>query len=223
MEKVCLVVGAADVEENEFLQYYEKLKITYKEVYVIAADRGYELLSKYKIEPDLSVGDFDSLGQIPQGNNVIRHPIVKDDTDMLLAIKEGLKRECTFFAIFGGMGGRLDHTFGNLQILGYLKDHGVRGILYGDTMHTTLIRSEKITFGADFSGIISVFAYGRLAEGVTISGLKYELDHGSLDFHTPLGVSNEFTGTRSLVEVKKGELLIMWEKDNWQFPCFKGI
>ncbi|MBQ5675757.1 MAG: thiamine diphosphokinase [Lachnospiraceae bacterium] len=218
MEKVCVIVGAATTEEKDFLQYYKNLKSTYKDSYVIAADKGYEFLSNNHIATDLIVGDFDSLGKIPEGSNVIKHPVMKDDTDLLLAIKEGLKRGCTFFAIFGGLGGRLDHTFGNLQLLGYLREHGARGILYGDRIHATIIKNEKIEFDANFCGILSVFAFGGLAEGVNLKNLKYELNDACLWSHIPLGVSNEFIGKSSKVEVRNGELLIMWEKDNWQWP-----
>lgn len=218
MEKVCVIVGAATTEKKDFLQYYKNLKSTYKDSYVIAADKGYEFLSNNHIATDLIVGDFDSLGKIPEGSNVIKHPVMKDDTDLLLAIKEGLKRGCTFFAIFGGLGGRLDHTFGNLQLLGYLREHGARGILYGDRIHATIIKNEKIEFDANFCGILSVFAFGGLAEGVNLKNLKYELNDACLWSHIPLGVSNEFIGKSSKVEVRNGELLIMWEKDNWQWP-----
>lgn len=220
MEKVCVIVGAADIERNIFLQCYKNLKVGYKNIYVIAADKGYGFLRDNQIETDLVVGDFDSLEEIPQGNNVIKHPVMKDDTDLLLAVKEGLKRGYMFFAIFGGMGGRPDHTFGNLQILGYLRDHGARGILYGNKMHTTLIKDEKVHFDTSFCGMLSVFAFGNLAKGVNLKNLKYELENANLNPHIPLGVSNEFIGEESILEVKKGELLIMWEKNNWQLPKF---
>lgn len=220
MEKVCVIVGAAAIEDHEFLLYYKNLEMKYKDIYVIAADKGYEFLCKNHIDADLIVGDFDSLGKTPQGSNVIKHPVMKDDTDLFLSIKEGLKRGCTFFAIFGGMGGRLDHTYGNMQILGYLADHGATGILYGEIMHATLIKNEKLIFDSKFCGTLSVFAYGGAVEGVNLKNLKYELENACLDCHIPLGVSNEFIGEESVVEVQKGELLIMWDKDNWQLPKF---
>lgn len=221
MEKMCVIVGASIMEEKEFLQGYQHLESTCSKLYVIAADKGYETLRRNHIAADLIVGDFDSLGETPTGSHVIKHPVMKDDTDVLLAIKEGLKRGYTFFVIFGGMGGRPDHTFGNLQILGYLRDHGARGILFGDLMHATLIKNEKIIFDKGFGGTISVFAYSGLAEGVCIKNLKYELDKGCLDSHIPLGVSNEFVGKSSEIEVGHGELLIMWDKNHCQLPEFE--
>ena len=95
---------------------------------VIAADGGYAHL--HGIQADLVVGDFDSLGFIPAGESVVRHPAEKDDTDTMLAVKTGLERGETEFHIYGGMGGRrTDHTVANFQALLYLARRGARGWL----------------------------------------------------------------------------------------------
>ena len=219
-EKVCVIAGAAPIIEKDFLQYYDNLVKEKKEFFLIAADGGYEFLCHNKMKPDLIVGDFDSLGTVPQGANVITHPVMKDDTDMLLAIKEGLKRNCTFFAIFGGVGGRFDHTFANVQHLAYLKEHGARGILFGDTMHMTSLKEEGLCFDACFKGTVSVFALSDKAEGVCISRLKYELENACLTRYVPLGVSNEFIGECSKIQVRQGQLLVMWEKNQGRMPVY---
>ena len=58
--------------------------------YVIAADRGYDSLMAYGVNPDLVVGDFDSLGSVPKHPNVIQLPAEKDDTDTQLAVRLAL-------------------------------------------------------------------------------------------------------------------------------------
>ena len=75
------------------------------------------------------VGDFDSLGQVPEGENIVRHPVMKDDTDMMLAVKLGLERGYTRFHIYGGMGGRTDHTIANIQTLAYIAGRGASAFL----------------------------------------------------------------------------------------------
>ena len=52
-----------------------------------AADRGLAHLNRLGLAPHLVVGDFDSLGWTPEGGHVIRHPVEKDDTDTMLAIR----------------------------------------------------------------------------------------------------------------------------------------
>ena len=83
MEKICYIVGAGDNSGTNFLKK--------KEDYVIAADGGLLWLQKLNIEPDMIMGDFDSLGFVPEGNNVIQHEVMKNDTDMMLAVKKALE------------------------------------------------------------------------------------------------------------------------------------
>ena len=54
------------------------------------------------ISPNGILGDFDSLGHAPEGERVIRHPVEKDDTDMLLAVRTGMEAGCRDFIIYGG-------------------------------------------------------------------------------------------------------------------------
>lgn len=46
--------------------------------------------------------------------------------------------------------------------------------------------------------------------GVDIKGLKYELENAELTNHFPVGVSNEFTGSKSSISVSDGTLLIVY-------------
>src|SRR5699024_5310138 len=89
MEPVCYIVGACPPGPMAFVQDCPSL--------IIAADQGLRHLEKTGVVPDLIVGDFDSLGQVPSGENVIQHPVEKDDTDMMLAVKTGLGRGCRTF------------------------------------------------------------------------------------------------------------------------------
>ncbi len=177
---------------------------------VIAADAGYLHLAAQGIKPDLVVGDFDSLGFVPQGEAIVRHPARKDDTDTLLAIKLGLERGYRRFHLYGCLGGRLDHTVANLQALGYLCAHGARGFLIGDRETATLMRNTSLRFRDSARGTLSVFAHGGEARDVTLDGLSYPLDRAVLTPDFPLGVSNEFTGVPATVQVGDGALLVVW-------------
>ena len=49
------------------------------------------------------------------------------------------------------------------------------------------------------------------AEDVTLTGLLYPLDHGTLVTDRPLGVSNEFLdGQAALAAVGRGTVLALW-------------
>lgn len=204
MEPVCYIVGACAPGPMAFAQGCPSL--------IIAADQGLRHLEKAGVVPDLIVGDFDSLGQVPSGENVIQHPVEKDDTDMMLAVKTGLSRGCRVFVLYGGVGGRLDHTYANLQTLAYLSDHGARGYLLGDGFVATAWKDGALDFPAGLAGPVSVFCPGEKAEGVTIEGLYYPLQNAVLTSGFPLGVSNQFTGVSARVSVRKGALLAMWQE-----------
>jgi thiamine pyrophosphokinase len=179
--------------------------------YRIAADKGLLRLREHGAEPDLVVGDFDSLGYVPQARELVRHPVEKDDTDMLLAVREGLRRGFRTFLLYGGLGGRLDHTLANVQTLAFLAEHGARGLLIGEGTAVALLENGTMRFPAQAQGTVSVFCFGDKAEGVTETGLHYPLENACLTNAFPLGVSNAFCGRESAVSVQKGKLLLLWE------------
>ncbi len=198
---ICVIVAS---------MYDANMKIP-KDSFIIAADKGYEHLVGMGITPDLTVGDFDSLGYVPKCGEVLRSPAEKDDTDTLLAVREGLKRGFKEFIIYGGSGGRFDHTFANIQTLSFIKEHGASAVMYGENTAITLIENEAVRFPSDYRGYISVFSYGEKANGVTERGLKYSLCDAVLSNSFPVGVSNEFTGEESEISVRDGKLLIIWQ------------
>lgn len=179
--------------------------------YVIAADRGFDSLMAYGVNPDLVVGDFDSLGHTPKHPNVVQLPKVKDDTDMVYALRKGLELGYRRFVLLGGVGGRLEHTLGNLQILDWLTTQGAAGFLAGEKIAATALRNGSITFPASMSGYLSVFCNSGTAEGVTLSNVKYPLDDYTMSGSFPIGVSNEFQGAPATVSVRNGSLLLLWE------------
>ena len=109
------------------------------------------------------------------------------------------------------MGGRLEHTLANLQILDWLTTQGAQGFLAGEKTVATALRGGTIEFPAAMSGYLSVFCNSGTAEGVTLEGLKFPLKEDTLTGSFPLGVSNEFTDIPARVSVKNGSLILIWE------------
>ena len=201
----CVIFGAAD---------FDRLLVPLaQEDYLIAADGGIRHLEKIGRKADKVLGDFDSLGYIPDGAAVF--PVEKDDTDIMLALREGLEQGHREFLIYGGLDGkRLDHTMANFQALHFLRSQGARGYLIGRDYLVTAISGETISFPAAATGIISLFCMGKQATGVEIEGLQYEMKKGTLQPDMPLGVSNHFVGKPSKITVADGALLLIWDIQN---------
>ena len=185
--------------------------------FLIAADGGLAFLSGHGVTPHLIVGDFDSYGgPLPEGVEVIRHPVMKDQTDMELAVREALGRGAGRLLLYGGLGGRLDHTLANLQLLVMLARRGVEGYLKGKNETATALSRRAARFSPDFTGTVSVFACG--AAVVTETGLLYKLRRAALTDERPLGVSNEFTGAEAEIAVHEGTALLLWGAENRGLP-----
>ena len=199
---ICYIVGA-----GEFYGSFTPEKGDL----VIAADGGYASLKERNIRCDLLVGDLDSLTDAPTDVKTLTHPIEKDETDMHLSYLEGKKRGYTKFRIYGGVGGRADHTFANYCLLGYIREHGERAKLYDKTSVVYAIRNEKVKLCASEGKTVSVFAFGNKAHGVSVRGLYYTLEGGTLTPDFSLGVSNHTVGTEAEIEVTDGTLLIFEE------------
>lgn len=183
--------------------------------FVIAADGGYQALAAHGIVPDLLLGDFDSLRDIPKNIPIERHPVEKDDTDSALAVRLALKQGCDTFLLDGCLGGQLDHTLANLSLLVHLAEQGaVAYALDGDNAVTAL-HNGTLRFPASAVGRISVFSHSDTSNGVTLHGLYYPLREATLTRQVALGVSNEFTGQPASVHVAQGTLLIYSARKNF--------
>ena len=182
---------------------------------VIAADAGYKALLDARITPDIVVGDFDTLKYVPDHPNVVKLSPIKDVTDTWEAVTIGLKQGYKEFHLYGCMGGRVEHTIANIQLLSHISEEGGKGYLYDEKNILTSIRSgEFITFDAAEEGFISVFSLTDKSSGVNISGLKYNLSKAELTNTFPLGVSNEFVGKPSSISVDNGTLLIIYPQNH---------
>ena len=181
--------------------------------YIIAADGGLRHTQKLNITPDAVLGDFDSLGFTPEGANVF--PVEKDDTDAMLAVRQGLSLGYREFLLYGSLDGpRLDHTVANFQTLQFLADQGAAGYLAGKDTLVTVVKNSAIRFPEGGTGTISVFCLGSDAQGVNIEGLYYTLENGTLTAGFPLGVSNHFTEKEARISVAEGSLLVLWDRKN---------
>lgn len=201
----CWIFGGAPVNGDLLLR-------PSADAYIIAADSGYLTAVRSGYSPDLTVGDFDSLTEEkPSVGEIFTVGSEKDDTDTMLAVKKALEAGYKDIFIAGSMGGRLDHTIANIQTLAYIKNHGGKGRLIGESDYAELIGEGTYSYKRIDGMYLSLFSYGNFAE-ISVSGVKYCLDKHMLDNRFPLGVSNEITSPECSITVSAGEILVIFSK-----------
>ena len=215
--------------------------------YIVCLDGGYDIAMAQGISPDLMLGDFDSIeAELPDAAGpesagagmqaeaadpdapgaarkrglpeIRRWPPEKDYTDMELAYRELDPAEYPELLVIGGMGGRLDHTLANIQMLaaytgpgGFRKIEMMDGrnrcfILRGDEQKTV----HRIRGGGDL--YLSLIPLFDDCEGLTARGVKYPLEDGALMRGASLGISNEFTEDTAQIQLRRGTLLVVLAK-----------
>lgn len=200
--KTCYIVGAGE--------FHGDISPDSSDL-VIAADGGYDSLTSRGIRCDLLIGDMDSLCADAYGVEIIRHSVEKDETDMHLAYLEGVRRGYTSFLLYGGVGGRDDHTFANYCLLSYIRSEGNRASLIGNGTRAFVLKNEATRVKGNEGKTVSVFAFGGAARGVCIKGLYYEVENIDLSPEFPLGVSNHLTDSEGEISVREGTLLVIME------------
>ncbi len=210
-----------------------------KDEYVIACDAGVAHALKAGIRPDLLVGDFDTYTEtLPEGIQVLRAPAEKDDTDTMMAVRYALEQSFESIRIGAALGGRLDHSIGNLSAAAYVAErlgsctvYGAQEtaiLLYNSSVRLSRREEESKVWDACRDGntsgevmvpackekqFVSVFSWTDEAKGVSYRGLKYPLSDATLTRAFALGISNEFAEEEAEISVKDGMLLIVIASD----------
>lgn len=211
-EEKCIVIGAGDLTVNR-LDYNSETD------YLIAVDGGLMYCQILEVEPDLIIGDFDSVDEqwreaIESISKAAPEKVEKlypekDDTDMYAALKKGLDAGYRNFRIYGATGGRLEHTLANIQCLLFLKHQGAVGYIMDGGGMMLVIENESVSFRKEMEGYLSIFSLGKEAKGVTLRGLKYTLENYTMTNDFPIGISNEFINETAEVCVENGQLVLM--------------
>lgn len=199
------LVGACDFNERHFSACADEGAFDR----VVAVDAGYAHLQQLGCKPDVVLGDFDSLGYVPDCGQVLCFPEKKDKSDMELALEHVAGAGRARIVVYGALGGRLDHTVANVQLLARYAEAGYGITAVGqDYAARFLVGPETYELPHVDRGTVSVFALTPEATGVTERGLEYPLDDAVLTNRTTLGLSNELMGETASVSVQEGTLLV---------------
>ena len=206
--KRCVVVGAAKITK-----YKEIKKYLRRDDFFIYCDAGLSHEEKLAHRADMIVGDFDSSENPLRPTETIVLPHIKDETDTLFAVKEAMRRGFRDFLLVGVIGGRLDHTLGNIAVLNMLASEGCTALAVDDYSEVSVV-TDKAEVSCDFS-YFSLLNVTGVCRGVSIKNALYPLDRAELTTEFPLGISNEpLPGKTALITVREGRALLIKVRRN---------
>lgn len=201
----CIIIAASDFDQ--------KVLIKENDDFLIVADAGYNNFKKItnldNKDINLLIGDFDSLNEIPSDVNIRKLNPIKDDTDVLDAIKYALDLGYKEFELYGCVGGRIEHSLANISALAFINSNGGHGKIINGNQVIELLGEEIIEFDEKSKGYISIFAFSEKAK-ISIYNMKYNLIEQEISNDFPLGIDNEFIGKQSKIEVHSGKVLIIY-------------
>lgn len=201
----CVIIGGGDCSAD-----FLKEHINLENDYIICADSGFDYAVSAGLTPDLLIGDFDSISAVPDGLNVITLPVEKDVTDCVAAYNEGVKAGFKSFVLFGGTGGRFEHTFANISLMANASKSNISFEIIDEKHIFRSISNSSIKIKHKENQQISVFAYAGRAFGVILKGFHYPLWDYTLDpFNAALGTSNDIIEEFGEISVRSGTLVIV--------------
>lgn len=201
--KYCVIIGGADIGRYNRIRTYLR-----EDDFFICCDSGLKHQKGLSITPNLIVGDFDSYENPHLDIETIVLPCEKDDTDTAFAVKEALKRGFQDFLLVGMIGGRLDHTLGNVSLMLMLDTQG-KNVKVLDGCSEMEIVSDKPAHIEDRYPYFSLLNISGLAQGITIRNAKFPLTDAEITCEYQYGISNEvLPGMTAEVLVKNGRLLL---------------
>ena len=183
--------------------------------YLICADGGADIAAEFGLFPDCVIGDFDSTSMSDRFDCLyITYPAEKDLTDAEACVAHAVEMGYSEITIFGGMGGRLDHTLGNIALLSEYYSTG-REIRFMDSRNMIFLLENGTAelLPSPFYKYFSIISLNSTAEGVSISGARYPLNNIVLQRASTLGISNEITDENAVISVRSGQLLIVRSAD----------
>jgi len=175
------------------------------EMYVVAADSGYDNAMELGIKPQCLIGDMDSIVNIPEDNiQILTFPVKKDFTDTELAAIHLFEKGITEYILIGGGEGRLDHTISLLDAYSGTKYPNIwiteKEIIYTVTSRIQLELATEST--------ISLFNPCSQGAIVSTKGLYWDLSEKEVARGSS-SISNMNTTNKFSIEIKEGGLILV--------------
>ena len=218
--KDTMIVSGGNIHKDFALDFLKKNKT--ENTCLIAADRGVEFFMGTDLEPDVAVGDFDSLSaEGAKYMETLKHTEIrrlkpeKDDSDTQSAANYAIEQGTERIMILGATGNRIDHLMANFGLLMLGKIKQVQIVLVDAYNYMSLIESGMILKKEEqFGKYVSFFPIEGEVTGLTLKGFKYPLNSYTLKVEdSGLTVSNEISDPEAEVTFETGKLLMIMSRD----------
>ncbi len=187
---------------------------------VICADGGAMRALAAGVVPDLVIGDGDSLTEADadllrrDGVSVRIVPADKDQSDTELCIREAVDRDAREVVVLGALGGRrVEHALANIALLALPELRGQSAVIEHGASVVRVIGDPDGPAALELDGsagdFVSLLPLGDGVEGVTTRGMRYPLRGEPLPLGPARGLSNQLTGSRGGVRVRRGRLMVV--------------
>ena len=182
--------------------------------FVVAADGGAATALAFGLQPDVVIGDLDSIDDATlhelkvSGVALEAFPRDKDATDGQLAVTRALQSHPRELILLGFLGGpRLDQAVANVLLLVGIE---VPATLVDERNECILLRPGGAhTWRPESGEIVSLVPVGQSVEGVRTHGLRWPLKGEPLALGDTRAISNEPVDTaEARVSIERGLLLL---------------
>lgn len=185
---------------------------------VICCDGGIRHLKVLGLEPDIIVGDFDSIDNSllvqyeQKGVSIKTFPKIKNETDTELAANTAIELGASQVVLLGALGSRWDHSYANIMVLVKLTRMGIDSMI----MHShNLIRVSNKGFSLlqKPGQILSLLPLGENVIIRSTKGLRYPVNNQKMPLDIPYGVSNIVLESNVEIEIESGWLMAILAND----------
>lgn len=212
--KACIILNG-EVKDYVFLESTMKNN---KYDFIICADGGARHLYKVNIMPNYILGDLDSLSS--EIIDFYKHskvkftqfPSRKNETDAELCINLANDLNVNEIHIIGALGGRIDHTIANINLMYYIKQLGINSTIQTPDEDIFLVSNETFIINGNKGDTVSIIPIKGDAKGVTLEYLEYPLNNFEMKYGTPIGISNVMEKNECKITVEDGSLIVIRNK-----------
>lgn len=221
MKRRCLIIAGGELNP-EFASCYIKEKYgSMGPELIIAADRGLEGAKILGLQPNIMLGDYDSvalelLEEYEKNDQVVsvQYPTEKDYTDTHLAVITAIERGAAEICILGATGSRLDHVMANMGLLLLGLKAGIETELVDSNNRIRMVQKHMtIEQKNQFGSYVSLLPFTEQVKGITLKGFKYPLNDADFSMGMSWGISNEITESMAEIKIRDGILYVIESKD----------